>query len=304
MSFVEEALRKQRLIWREVVDQQIQGNFAQSLPPKNPNRIILFGVGSSFFAAKMTASILVSEMRTQLKRFRVPIIATSSVSIGVEVTPEKGDWVLAFSHRGRTPATLKALEVSARSGAFTILVASKDADFQEETASILLPTCSLEKCEPHTIGLTSAICAASTFIFESSLSEQWKKLSEQSDPDFELLKSQMKKPPTLILGEWEGEWIAREVSLKLTEMAQIRVPVYGSEEFFHGPQVLSQKLKKQENIWHISHEKDLRSSQIDATLKVQISNTSSIDWMNALVEMQWRVLAVALNLGLNPDGIT
>jgi fructoselysine-6-P-deglycase FrlB-like protein len=302
MSFVEEALRSQRKTLREIAQGIVKEGVSQNLPPQPPKRIILIGVGSSLFSAHLSGLTLMREQLRKPIQVQIPIISCSSVDIGLKVIPARGDWVFGLSHRGRTEVTLRALEVSSEAGAFTVLVTARDvvaAPFVRFT----LPTSSLEKCEPHTVGMTSAICATTTFILGSPMADQWSALTRQSDPNLEVLQKDVEKGPTVLLGEWEGEWIAREISLKLTEMAQLRVPAYGTEEFFHGPQVLSKSLGEQEKIWYVPVPGDQRSSQVKDSYRTKGGKNHSISWVSALIDLQWRVLAVALNLGKNPDGI-
>src|SRR6478752_1931096 len=105
MSQVEDALRAQRDVWREVAE-RVAGNSRQDFPPEAPKRILLFGIGSSHFSARLTGFSLI---RAKGKA-RAPVVACSSLDIGHEVKPGRGDWAFGFSHRGKTPGTLKALE--------------------------------------------------------------------------------------------------------------------------------------------------------------------------------------------------
>ncbi len=301
MSQVHEALQSQRQVWRQVCQTMIKSRMGQSLPSTLPHRILLFGVGSSFFAAKLTAYTLSREMLTAKKRPILPVIACSSVGIGIEVIPKKGDWVFAFSHRGRSEATLAAMDQCSRAGAFTAWVTAQGAA-GSPSAQLTIPTSELEKCEPHTVGMTSAVCAVTTLLVGSA-AETWMSLSAQKDPDLAFLREKLVHPPTLILGEWEGEWIAREIALKLTEMTSIRPLVYGSEEYFHGPKILSENVGSTEKIWYIFSGGDQRSHQITSEYRVDISGASSLSWVSALVELQWSVLALALHLGKNSDAL-
>jgi glucosamine 6-phosphate synthetase-like amidotransferase/phosphosugar isomerase protein len=305
MSFVHEALLSQRQVWRQVVQEIGSGGLAESLPARSPKRILIFGVGSSFFAAKLSAFTLVRETRAQKGKDEVFIHACSSVSIGVDVFPRKGDWVFGLSHRGRTPVTARALEVCKKAGAFTVWVTAKGGQ-AHPSANLTLSTSELEKCEPHTIGMTSAICAVTLLLSSSRTIENWMSLSENPDPDLKVLQAQPISIPSLLIGEWEGEWIAREIRLKLIEMARVRAIVFGSEEFFHGPQLYSQnepnKCMVSDPIWYLSTPDDLRSRDFPRARHFKISREHSLAWVPSLVELQWLSLVVALNQGRNPDG--
>jgi fructoselysine-6-P-deglycase FrlB-like protein len=294
-SGVETALRSQREAWKEVSEATLQIT-NRELPNERPKRILLFGVGSSYYAAKLTAYTLIRDK----VRERVPVVACSSMSIGTEVIPTKGDWVFAFSHRGKTAATRKALEICERAGAFTVLVAAKGVE-QSERVRFMLPTVELEKVEPHTVSLTTAVCAVTTLLIGAKAAEEWEALRSIGDPGMDTVRARAGQGPTLLIGEWEGEWLAREGALKLMEMARLPVRVFGSEEFYHGPHF---SRSDDDRIWYVNHPKDARASEqwlLEAERKVEMFGASPLAWVPALVELQWLALAVALNRGINPD---
>jgi fructoselysine-6-P-deglycase FrlB-like protein len=293
-SLVEEALRSQREIWAAIALRTAK--LTEELPPSAPKRILLFGTGSSHHAARLAGYALMRD-RT---RSRVPVLVFSSSQIGFEVQPQKGDWAFAFSHRGKTPATLQALQACEREGAFTLLVAGEGVE-QPREAHVHLATSPLEKVEPHTVSVTSAICAVTTLLLGSRAAEEWEALRSIGNPDLRTLRERAGLGPSVILGEWEGEWIAREGALKLMEMAGIPVRAYGSEEFFHGPH---RSAKPEDSIWHVSMAKDSRNQDLSSREKVLtlgVSGSSSLAWMPTLMDLQWLSLAVALNRGMNPD---
>jgi len=302
MSLVEEALRAQKSVWRELVREVVKKGYAQMLPPQQPKRILFFGVGSSYFAAKLSAFALIRETLKKKNLVQAPVVACSSTQIGVEILPERGDWVFVFSHRGKSSATLSAAEECARVGAFVIWVTAKGVSLPESLQDrfqgpLHMTTSALEKCEPHTVGVTSAICVVTTLLSTPAMAENWIILSSMPNPSFSALRERAGKGPDILLGEWEGEWIAREIRLKLIEMVGIFPVVFGSEEFFHGPQAGASK-----NSWYLAHPEDPRKKEIQASYQVGIAPGHSVAWVSALVEMQWLCLAVALNRGKNPDG--
>jgi len=295
MSEVENALRSQRDIWKEV-SERVVGISSREFPPEPPKRVLVFGIGSSHFAAKLTGYSLM-RARDQL---RIPVISSSSLAVGSEIAPQKGDWAFGLSHRGKTPATLKGLELADKAGAFTLLVGAQGLDHVESLPYVkyYLPTCPPEKCEPHTVSVSSAICAVTTLMLGLRAVEEWDALRSIGDPHLELLRSRAGEGPSILLGEWEGEWLAREGALKLMEMASLPVRAFSSEEFFHGPKM---SVRDDEPIWHVSLAKDVRNKDIRSAYRVDVRGGSPMSWMPALVELQWLSLAVALNRGMNPD---
>jgi fructoselysine-6-P-deglycase FrlB-like protein len=292
MSGVENALRGQRDAWREVCESTLKIT-NRELPMETPKRILLFGVGSSYHAARLTSYTLI---RDKLRE-RIPVVACNSLAIGTEVLPGRGDWAFGFSHRGKTEATLKALEQCDLAGAFTLLVAARGVE-QRDFVRFLLTTTNQESVEPHTVSLTSAVCAVTTLLSAGKAAEEWEALRSIGDPDIETYRTRAGDGPAVILGEWEGEWLAREGALKLMEMARLPVRSFGSEEFFHGPRF---SLKKDDKIWHVAHQRDPRSSQIKSAHQIGMFGASPLAWVPALVELQWLALAVALNRGVDPD---
>ncbi|MEN9722250.1 MAG: hypothetical protein RJB38_236 [Pseudomonadota bacterium] len=293
-SAVERTLRSQRDVWRDVVARTSQYG-ARDLPREAPTRIFLFGTGSSHHAAKLCGFALLRDKT----RVRIPVISCSSQQMGREFFPRRGDWAFGFSHRGRTGSTLQALEVCRREGAFTVLVAGKGVDLSSKYLDLLLQTCPQETVEPHTVAVTSAICAVTTLLLPARAAEEWDALTSVGDPNLELLCRRAGPGPEAIVGEWEGQWLAREGALKLMEMAKLPVRSFGSEEFFHGP-----KYSVTGGIWHIRMPEDTRMEDL-ARLKpahtVDIYGGSPLAWVPALIELQWLSLAVALNRGVNPD---
>lgn len=296
MSEVESALFAQRDVWREV-SERVVALSSREFPPEPPKRVLVFGIGSSHFASKLAGYSLM-RARDQL---RVPVISSSSLAVGSEIAPQKGDWAFGLSHRGKTPATLKGLELADKAGAFTLLVGGKGLDHVAELPYVkyYLPTCPQEKCEPHTVAVSSAICAVTTLMLGLRAVEEWDALRSIGDPNLELLRARAGNGPSVIMGEWEGEWLAREGALKLMEMAGLPVRAFSSEEFFHGPKM---SVQGDEPIWHVSLLKDVRNKDIRSAYRVDVRGGSPMSWMPALVELQWLSLAVALNRGMNPDG--
>jgi fructoselysine-6-P-deglycase FrlB-like protein len=292
MSQVEEALRSQREAWREIMD-RVSTVSSRELPIELPKRILLFGLGSSHHAARLVGYTLLRDR----SRMRVPVVSCSSLAIGLEVLPARGDWAFAISHRGKTPATLAALDACDRAGAFTVLVAGKNAPLPE-SARFGLWTCPQETVEAHTVSLTGAICAATCLLMGAKALEEWDALRSIGEPDLEFFRSRAGQGPAAIVGEWEGEWLAREGALKLMEMAKVPVHSFGTEEYFHGPR---RAFGAKDPLWHVSLPKDPRNAEVKAAHRIGVFGASPLAWVPALVELQWLSLAVALNRNQDPD---
>ena len=209
MSLVEEALRSQATVWREVCE-RVAAISNREFPPETPKRILLFGLGSSYHAARLIAYTLMRDK----SRPRLPVLACSSMAIGTEVIPQRGDWAIAISHRGTSGATLAAIEACQRANVFTILVSGKGVRCPEG-AQLQFETCELEKCEPHTVSMTSAVCAVTTHFMGIKARDEWEMLGALGFPSVETMQSRVGNGPAVILGEWEGDCLAREGALKL-----------------------------------------------------------------------------------------
>ena len=292
MSFVEDALRSQAEVWQKVAEKtsQISG---RDFPHENPKRILICGVGSSHHAARLIGYTV----HRDKSRPRLPVVVCSSMEIGTEVIPQRTDWVFGITHRGKTVATLEALKQSKQAGAFTVMVGAYGLE-RPEYVDFLMKTCESEKVEPHTVAMTSAVCAVSTFLLGSKAREEWETMVAIPSPNLEVLQRRLGKGPTIVVGEWEGEWLARECALKVMEMARIPVRAYGTEEFFHGPHLVH---TEEDRVWQVSHVRDIRGQEIKPAYRFDIHGSTPLAWVPALVEMQWAALAVATNLGVNPD---
>jgi fructoselysine-6-P-deglycase FrlB-like protein len=291
-SKVEATLRNQREAWREIAERTARVS-SRELPPEPPKRILLFGVGSSHYAARLTGLTLIRDR----SRPRLPVTALSSLSVGTEVIPTRGDWAFAFTHRGGNAATHQAIEICERAGAFTIQVSAQGAR-EDERSRFFLPTCPLETVEPHTVAVTGAICAVTTLLLGAKAIEEWDALRSIGDPDLDLFRRRAGQGPSVIVGEWEGEWLAREGALKFMEMARLPVRAFSTEEFFHGPRF---SVRSEDPIWHVSMPKDSRNNELQPAHRIGIFGSTPLAWIPALVELQWLALATALNRGVDPD---
>lgn len=294
MSIVEDTLRFQRESWQEITDRVAR--MSRDLPPETPKRVLIFGVGSSHYAARLAAATLTRHWG----RARVQVVACTSMDIGHGVYPAKDDWCFAITHRGKTAATLNALATCQAAGAFTVCVAGQGAP-EPAQARLTVFTTPQERVEPHTMSMTGSICAITTLLLGGPVAEEWDMLRGLGDPNLEMMRERAGHGAKILLGEWEGEWLAREGALKLIEMARVPARAYGTEEFFHGPRFAWNPEDKNDRIWHLSLPKDARNDEVHAALRVHVPTGSALAWVPALLELQWLSLGAALNLGVDPD---
>jgi fructoselysine-6-P-deglycase FrlB-like protein len=291
MSQVENTLRSQRAAWAEIAERVLKSSLGD-FPRERPSRILIFGLGSSHFAARLVAATLLRDERSHW-----PVVACSSMNIGYDIMPSRSDWAIALSHRGGSLRTQEALTLCERAGAFTAVICGKNAQ-KVPAAQSMVETVPLETVEPHTIAVSSSICALTTLLLGAKAADEWQALAARPDPDLAALRERAGHGPTILLGEREGEWLAREGALKLMEMAKVPARAFGTEEYFHGPRLC---MSADERIWHVATQNDLRTEQLDPMISIPIESERPLGWVPALVELQWLALAVALNRGLDPD---
>lgn len=275
MSIVEETLHLQRAALKETASRAA----AAKAPPKAPRRVLLFGLGSSRHAAHLTAETLLSAGCTTELR------PCSPLAIGHDVVAERGDLAIGFSHRGTNKMVHAALDACKKAGASVALISA-------EGTGGTISSGPLERCEPHTVAVTGAVCAATSWITRRA--ELWAPVYDREEKRYELSDA-----PTVLLGERAGEWVAREAALKLMEMAHWPTRVYGSEEFFHGPSWI---IKPEDRVWHVATPGDARTTEIKAARRITADVVDGpVGWANALIELQWLALALALKRGVDPD---
>jgi len=120
MTVVEQTMRAQKDQWKEI-SARVASLESRDFPHGGPKRIIFFGLGSSYIAAKL-CQLTLKRDRTRQK---VPVIVCPSTHVGVDALPAKGDWVFAFTHRASGGPTIQALELAERLGAFTVQVSAQ-----------------------------------------------------------------------------------------------------------------------------------------------------------------------------------
>lgn len=295
MSIVEETLRAQKEVLAEIT--QRVASLRDKLPKQPPKRVLLFGLGSSHYVARLVAhTLLRGKSRPEFQ-----LVPCTALGIGTEVFPQAGDWAIGFSHRGKNKPTLASLQMCKEAGAFTMFVAAKGAA-DPSKVDLLVEAGPLERAEPHSHAITGAVCAATTLFMGDEAKAEWLSFCAQKDPDLVQCRETVGDGPTVILGEHVAEWVAKEGALKFIEMARHPVRAYGTEEFFHGT---SWGIKPEDRVWHVALPNDGRAKDIPGEARVTrtlaIQGASPLAWMPAMIELQWLGLALALNKGEDPD---
>lgn len=297
-SIVEQTLRIQRQSLGEIAERNSRlpnGPF----PTQDFPRILMFGLGSSHYVARLVAHTLLRANGLG----KTLLVPATALQIGTEIQPQKGDLAIGFSHRGRNKPTLAALDLCKKAGAYTVFVSAQGAA-EPGRADLIVEAGSLERCEPHSIAITGAVCAATTLLLGKRAADAWAKVAVSPDPDLARCREEVGEGPTILLGEWAAEWVAKEGALKFIEVPRQSVRAFGSEEYFHGT---SWGWKPSDRVWHISSPEDLRAKDIAAEAQKVIEIPSNdpvlapVAWVEPLIQLQWLALALALNRGENPD---
>jgi len=277
-----DALRIQRQKWEEVGRRALELRQSTNVDLDSVNRIVLFGEGSSEVAAGVAKKLL---------SLNVEIRMGASCELAQSIEPRSTDLCFAISHRGGTQTTKELAHRFLKANASVFYVASADAAI---TLGHHLKTVSLEKVEPHTVSLTSAICAIHVFLEGQSALEFWKELSKEPDRALSDLSA-----PQLILGQGPGFLLAKEALIKLSEMANVCPLVFDSESYFHGPRFV----KVNGPVWYFEDESDPRRSEILEGFKPEIFNLgkSKKELMQTLISVHHACHEVAVNSGRNPD---
>jgi hypothetical protein len=146
--------------------------------------------------------------------------------------------------------------------------------------------------------MTSAICAVTTHFLGAKAREEWEMFGAIGFPAVEIMQKRVGKGPVVVVGEWEGETLAREAALKLMEMARVPARAFGTEEFFHGPR---HSVGPDDPIWQVVHARDSRATELKGAYRFNINGSTPLAWVPTLIELQLAALAVAANLGVDPD---
>lgn len=245
LAELEKAVEGTKTAVREVVE-RVERDGISDFPREKPGRVVLFGEGSSYHVAKLAYWML----KRDRGRPRPSVTAVSATGFGNEVFPGPADWAFGISHRGKTKATLAALQACRRGEAFTTLVtAAARSEDESEIAHYRLLTGGLETIEPHTFSLLTSLAAITSVLGGTRFIDQWLKWCDESDAEFQQqADSWPREWATLWLGLWEGEWLAREAQLKQVEIGRTVSWGLSSEAFFHGP-AASLDLMRQRMAW-------------------------------------------------------
>ncbi len=285
MSQLESAIQSQPQAWIEALVsakkyRQVLGE--KFFSPRKFDRIVFVGLGSSRTAAELCVVTLrsaavasrpgavavrsasASAVRSGAAIARSATVMPRSVSaptrfvVGQENFLDdltRNDLVVAISHRGKTEWLLKRVKSARKMGCEVLQVSARGTrawfafDRKNSEASLsgvrLIEVGELERVEPHTVSLTSAV-ALVTALFEPGLEKAWKGqikkvsgfLTESVPAGAGLAArsdSQKIIRPRFILGDGVGEVLAREAQLKAVEVAKVTALAFSSEAFFHGP---------------------------------------------------------------------
>jgi fructoselysine-6-P-deglycase FrlB-like protein len=221
--------------WKEITGRI--GAWTRVLPWNRPECVFWVGEGSSLHAAVLTANLLEPGGSS---RWKIPprwqgVCASSEFDQQAGRLQGDRQWFVGFSHRGKTTATRKALERAQARGFYTVWIASKELEEGHVDADLFVPAGPMEKVEPHTTALTSAIVAASTLLGDPELKDMW--LAESLAPAEKELPEALQgvEEGTWVVGHGAAEWMAKEFALKCLELGGPLLRPVGSEAFFHGP---------------------------------------------------------------------
>jgi len=314
VSEVEKALQSQRSLWPGVSERAIDlGDEAQTSGDR-PHRIILVGEGSSLSAAQLAYWMLRKQgLRREWKASKLFVFSAADALLSESF--DSSDFLIGVTHRGRTQTVSDVLKKGRARGARCARVLSQDVTLKVRASELRVPTGPLEKVEPHTQALSTALCALTSFLGES---KYWKKFWRQAalnpDPSLSELRYDLKKRygrssgPQILVGRADGEALARELQLKFLEMARFPSWVFSSESFFHGPQWALAAKGRPEMLIPSTFFREARRDEYRLRRTAEFPSVSEgiggspcAQVLENLVRCHWMALALALNLGLNPD---
>ncbi len=258
------AVRSQPEAWKVVLE-RIRGTRSGDFPREKPRRYVFVGEGSSAHAA----FLVMMALKRDRGKPRPSVNAAASSSVGHSLIPKKGDWFFGISHRGTTESTRRALELARNRGAFTALVCSEEAAegaMERWGVDYVIPTCPQETIEPHSVSLTSAVCALTALLGGREFDEAWVDVVERAQTLLDGGRASEFDSPSVIFGEWEGEWLAREASLKMLELRRWPTRTYRTEEYFHGPRL---SLGDKDRAWWIHFGGDAREAELAGSSNIR-----------------------------------
>jgi fructoselysine-6-P-deglycase FrlB-like protein len=311
-SEVEKALKGQRKLWKPVASLAISQAGHAEKRGRKPGRIWLIGEGSSRSAAEVSVELL-RDLPLRKAWRGAQVFARSAAEVLAYPHWSSEDWVVGITHRGGTKTVATVLDQASQAGACILRVVSADAPAVLPAVESLLLTGPLEKVEPHTQALTTAVCAVTSFFAEPKVARDfWDQASRRKDPRLATLLNflkrnfGMKSGPAIVLGHGRSEVILRELQLKLLEMARHPTWFFSSETFFHGPQWALANKARPLLWWRDEAAEDPRSDDLlDWKCPVLAFGSESgkrpHEFFESLVLAHWFSLAVAIHLGTDPD---
>jgi fructoselysine-6-P-deglycase FrlB-like protein len=198
------------------------------------------------------------------------------------------DWVIGFTHRGKTQSVLKAMELSRQKGAFTGLIVGQGAEVPDHAAQMIVQAGPQESIEPHTTALTSALVALIAVAGESSLLAEVETLANQIESEG-VVVPELKAPSAdaLILAQGIGFPLASEWALKNLELGGTWVHALPSESFFHG---LAREWKRLgRTLYWLKSDSDPRAQDITSQFETQVLELHSLEGvglLKALLQIQ------------------
>jgi glucosamine--fructose-6-phosphate aminotransferase (isomerizing) len=205
---------------------------------RGAGRVWLAGVGSSWHAA-LVGERLLGTAGGLGARARA-VVATEWTGYGP--TPERGDALVALSHRGSRVAA-DAVEYAAKHGALTVAVTGKGATL--DGARHVLTTADVETSGAHTVGYTAALLALALLAAEAAGDAGLRRgIGGLPDHLALLLGQESWEDIGARLAERRRFWFvgggpnlatALEGALKITETAWVPSAGLDPESFLHGP---------------------------------------------------------------------
>lgn len=226
VSRYEKNVLQQPELIRRILDAPAPAWFATL---KRRKRVFFVGVGSSFHAAQISQRLWRRFVSTEAW-------AEHSFDFVKEPQPvDRGDVVVLFSHRATKSYTVQAAAKAKKAGATTVAVTGVGAKWSVKV-DYRLDSCELEDTGAFTKSLTTTLAWIARWIGTKKLLDGLRTACDSiaEGPAFPTFAADT---DVVLVGDLEGEWVAREASLKLEEAAYLRARPFGLEEFLHGPQI-------------------------------------------------------------------
>ncbi len=270
------------------------------MEPLKSKRIFFIGIGTSYYAAQIAKCLWQQFVSADCQ-------AIHSYDFVREPQPiQSGEVAVLFSHTGLKSFTLDAARLASQKGIVTIGITCKNSPWKDGL-TYHLETCERENIGAFTKSLTSALAWIIRWINAPGLTKDILRARDQlkEGPVF----PQVTRATDLILvGNLVGEWVAREIALKLQEAAYVKARAFGLEEFLHGPRISADKHSivvafptPTEPRWNVcrAYLKTIRVPILEVTNKP--SQPPGTWWLRQLFWGQRLTLDVCRQLGANPD---